>query len=125
VEAREAFIAQSSSHITREHAVFSCAAQLAQYLFVFFVSARNVLYVLWLKNETILETLRKNSLNLACFPFCFGARVCLASVSVDDVSDVINVGAVEVPDAKVLRMIKRAEVTLEVKTSREGFSRLH
>jgi len=33
--------------------------------------------------------------------------------SVDDVRDVINVSSVEVPDAKVLKMIKRAEVTLE------------
>jgi hypothetical protein len=38
----------------------------------------------------------------------------LASVSVDDVRDVINVSSAEVPDAKVLKMIKRAEVTLEL-----------
>lgn len=43
----------------------------------------------------------------------------LASVSVDDVRDVINIGSSEVPDAKVLKMIKRAEVTLELETSRE------
>jgi len=43
----------------------------------------------------------------------------LASVSVDDVHDVINVGSAEVPDAKVLKMIKRAEVTLELETSKE------
>jgi len=43
----------------------------------------------------------------------------LASVPVDDVRDVINVGSAEVPDAKVLKMIKRAEVTLELETSRE------
>jgi len=55
---------------------------------------------------------RQNRLNLACFPFSFGARVCLASVSVDDVRDAINVSSAEVPDAKVLKMIKRAEVTL-------------
>jgi len=36
----------------------------------------------------------------------------LASVSVDDVRDVINVSSAEVPDAEVLKMIKRAEVTL-------------
>jgi len=41
------------------------------------------------------------------------ARVCLASVAVDDVRDVVNVSSAEVPDAKVLKMIKRAEVTLE------------
>ncbi len=45
--------------------------------------------------------------------FLLGARVCLASVSVDDVLDVINVSSTEVPDAKVLKMVKRAEVTLE------------
>ena len=61
----------------------------------------------------------QNSLNSACFPFCFGARVCLASVSVDHVRDVINVSSAEVPDAKVLKMVKRAEVTLELATSRE------
>jgi hypothetical protein len=40
-------------------------------------------------------------------------------VSADDVRDVINVSSAEVPDAKVLKMIKRAEVTLELETGRE------
>jgi hypothetical protein len=40
----------------------------------------------------------------------------LASVFVDDVRDVVNVSSAEVPDAKVLKMIKRAEVTLELET---------
>jgi len=40
-------------------------------------------------------------------------------VSVDDVRDVINVSAAEVPDAKVLKMIKRAEVTLELELGKE------
>jgi len=35
-------------------------------------------------------------------------------VSVDDVRDVINVSSAEVPDAKVLKMMKPAEVTLEL-----------
>jgi hypothetical protein len=43
----------------------------------------------------------------------------VVSVSADDVRDVINVGSAEVPDAKVLKMIKRAEVTLELETGRE------
>jgi len=43
----------------------------------------------------------------------------MASVSPDDVRDVINVSSAEVPDAKVLKMIKRAEVTLELETGRE------
>lgn len=43
----------------------------------------------------------------------------MASVSVDDVRDVINVTSVEVLDAKVLKMIKRAEVMLELETDRE------
>ena len=43
----------------------------------------------------------------------------MASVSPDDVRDVINISSAEVPDAKVLKMIKRAEVTLELETSRE------
>jgi len=43
----------------------------------------------------------------------------LADVSVDDVRDVINVSSSEVPDAKVLKMVKRAEVTLELETGRE------
>ena len=43
----------------------------------------------------------------------------MAAVSVDDVRDVINVASVEIPDAKVLKMVKRAEVTLELETSRE------
>lgn len=36
----------------------------------------------------------------------------MASVSVDDVRDVVNVSSTEVPDAKVLKIIKRAEVML-------------
>jgi hypothetical protein len=43
----------------------------------------------------------------------------LASVSADDVRDAINVTSAEVPDAKVLKMIKRAEVTLELEISKE------
>ena len=43
----------------------------------------------------------------------------MASVSVDDMRDVINVSSAEVPDAKVLKMIKRAEVTLELETRKE------
>jgi hypothetical protein len=42
----------------------------------------------------------------------------LASVSADDVRDVINVTSEEVPDDKILKMIKRAEVTLELETDR-------
>lgn len=40
----------------------------------------------------------------------------MASVSADDVRDVINITSAEIPDAKVLKMIKRAEVTLELET---------
>ncbi len=43
----------------------------------------------------------------------------MASVSVDDVRDVINIGSAEIPDAKVLKMIKRAEVTLELELGKE------
>jgi len=56
---------------------------------------------------------------LLLYRFAFGARVCLASVSVDDVRDVVNVSSAEVPDSKVLKMVKRAEVTLELETSKE------
>jgi len=40
----------------------------------------------------------------------------LASVSADDIRDVINIGSTDIPDAKVSKMIKRAEVTLELET---------
>jgi len=43
----------------------------------------------------------------------------LASVGVDDVRDMVNVSSAEVPDAKVLKMIKHAEVTLELETCEE------
>jgi len=43
----------------------------------------------------------------------------LASVSADDVRDVINVTSEEVPDDKILKMIKRAEVTLELETDKQ------
>ena len=42
----------------------------------------------------------------------------MASVSADDVRDVINVSSAEVADVKILKMIKRAEVTLELETGR-------
>jgi len=63
-----------------------------------------------------LPKLLKSSFFLVC---ALGSESALASVSVDDVHDVINVGSAEVPDAKVLKMIKRAEVTLELETSKE------
>ena len=40
----------------------------------------------------------------------------MASVSADDIRDVINIGSTDIPDAKVSKMIKRAEVTLELET---------
>ena len=43
----------------------------------------------------------------------------MASVSVDDVRDVVNVSSVEVPDVKVWKMVKRAEVTFELETGKE------
>jgi uncharacterized membrane protein AbrB (regulator of aidB expression) len=43
----------------------------------------------------------------------------LASVTVDDVRDVINISLAEVPDAKILKMLKRAEVTLELELGKE------
>ncbi|NWG11469.1 hypothetical protein HXY33_06980 [Candidatus Bathyarchaeota archaeon] len=43
----------------------------------------------------------------------------MASVSVDDVRDVINLSSSDVSDAKVLKMIKRAEVTLELELGKE------
>jgi hypothetical protein len=43
----------------------------------------------------------------------------LASVTIEDVRDTINISAVDISDAKVLKMIKRAEVTLELELSRE------
>ena len=41
----------------------------------------------------------------------------MASVSMDDVRDVINVSSAEISDSKITKMIKRAEVTLELETS--------
>jgi hypothetical protein len=43
----------------------------------------------------------------------------LASVTVDDVRDVINISSADVPDDKVLKMLKRAEVTLELELGKE------
>ena len=38
----------------------------------------------------------------------------MASVSTEDVRDVLHVSDADIPDAKVLKMVKRAEVTLEL-----------
>ena len=67
---------------------------------------------------------RQNRLNLAFFSFLFGAKVCLASVGVDDVRDVVNVSSAEVPDVKVLKMVKRAEVTLELENGQRNLLQL-
>jgi len=56
---------------------------------------------------------------LASFPLSNRGQSCLVSVSVDDVRDVVNVSATDIPDAKVLKMIKRAEVTLELELGKE------
>ena len=56
---------------------------------------------------------------MASFPLSNRGQSCLVSVSVDDVRDVVNVSATDIPDAKVLKMIKRAEVTLELELGKE------
>jgi hypothetical protein len=43
----------------------------------------------------------------------------LANVSISDVRDTINVSAADIPDAKLQKMIKRAEVTLELELGKE------
>ena len=43
----------------------------------------------------------------------------MASASVEDVRDVIRVSSAEIPDAKVTKMLKRAEVTLELEIDKE------
>jgi hypothetical protein len=43
----------------------------------------------------------------------------LATVTPDDVRDVLNLSSADVPDAKIFKMIKRAEVTLELELERE------
>jgi hypothetical protein len=41
-----------------------------------------------------------------------------ANVSCNGVGDVLNLSSADIPDSKVLKMIKRAEVTLEVEISK-------
>lgn len=43
----------------------------------------------------------------------------MVSVSVDDVRDVININSADIPDNRILKMVKRAEVTLELELGRE------
>ncbi|MCW4016810.1 MAG: hypothetical protein NWF06_10605 [Candidatus Bathyarchaeota archaeon] len=43
----------------------------------------------------------------------------MASVSADDVRDVINITSEEVSDDKISKMIKRAQVTLELETNKQ------
>jgi hypothetical protein len=50
--------------------------------------------------------------------FRLEVRSCLASVTVDDVRDTINISASDISDAKVLKMIKRAEVMLSLELSK-------
>jgi hypothetical protein len=43
----------------------------------------------------------------------------LANVSISDVRDTINVSEADIPDAKLQKMVKRAEVTLELELGKE------
>ena len=43
----------------------------------------------------------------------------MASVTVDDVRDTINIGSADISDSKILKMLKRAEVTLELELGKE------
>jgi hypothetical protein len=43
----------------------------------------------------------------------------LANVALSDVRDTINVSDSDIPDAKLQKMVKRAEVTLELELGRE------
>lgn len=43
----------------------------------------------------------------------------MANVTIDDVRDVINTSSADVPDTKILKMLKRAEVTLELELGKE------
>jgi hypothetical protein len=43
----------------------------------------------------------------------------MASVTVEDVRDVINISSAEISDSKITKMIKRAVVTLELETGKE------
>ena len=60
-------------------------------------------------SDTVLSTwfFSPKLLKFGFFLVLLGVRICLASVSPDDVRYVINVSSTEVPDAKVLKMIKR------------------
>lgn len=42
----------------------------------------------------------------------------MASVTTNDVRDTLNVTSTDIPDAQVTKMIKKAEVTLELETAR-------
>ena len=43
----------------------------------------------------------------------------MAAVTVNDVRDVINISAEDIADDKILKMVKRAEVTLELELDKE------
>jgi hypothetical protein len=64
-----------------------------------------------------LSFFRQDSINLRSrFPSWSHNQ--LASVSADDVRDVINVSSAGVPGVKVLKMVKRAEVAFELETGK-------
>ena len=43
----------------------------------------------------------------------------MANVSLSDVRDTINVSTADIPDVKLMKMVKRAEVTLELELGKE------
>jgi len=56
---------------------------------------------------------------LAFPPIAAWRNSLLASVSVDDVRDVLNLNSGDIPDSKIEKMIKRAEVALELELGKE------
>ena len=61
----------------------------------------------------------ENNLNFGIFISDLRSVFPLAAVTVNDIRDVINVTSAEISDAAVLKMVKRAEVTLALELGKE------
>ena len=79
------------------------------------IRAKTVIFYSFSNTVFFARFLSPKFLKLGFFPvLLLRLESAVASVFVDDVRDVVNVGSAEVPDAKVLRMSNRAGVTLEL-----------
>lgn len=71
------------------------------------------------KSDIGSSTFRINISSMDLVDHTFSYTITLTGVGCNDVRDVIHITSTDIPDAKIAKMLKRAEVTLELETGEE------